>query len=384
MKLSSVKQPGNQALITIIRREIEASGPVSFAWFMEQALYHPEHGFYSSGRAGIGRAGDYYTNVSVGPIFGQLLARQLYEIWEKLGKSRDFVIVEQGVHRGDLADDVLTTVAKTWPDWFDNLHYRIIEPFPAVRHHQEKTLGKFGERIEWLETLNDLPPFIGVFFSNELLDAMPVHLVRSGQQPGEWMEKLVDWRNGQLEFVERPVTNRLLEEQLDDLPQIPSGIEVEINLAALNWIDLLSEKLTGIALTIDYGYVAQQLAEPARRCGSLQCRQKHQLIHSPFDAIGNCDITAHVNWTAIANRARTRGLEVCGFADQHHFLTGLISEYPECVESANPAGRRQLLTLMHPETMGRSFQVLALGRGIDQPVSLSGFKFARAADLSVL
>ena len=129
---------GNRALIELIRAEIEARGPQSFAWFMQQALYHPEHGYYSSGRCAIGRRGDYFTNVSVGPIFGQLLAAQFAEIWERLGKIDNFVLVEQGAHDGDLARDVLQSTRKRWPDFFAALRYRIIEPFPILQERQRQ------------------------------------------------------------------------------------------------------------------------------------------------------------------------------------------------------------------------------------------------------
>ena len=127
---------GNPTLIDLIRAEIQKRGPQSFAWFVKQALYHPEHGYYSSGRCAIGRRGDYFTNVSVGPLFGQLLAAQFAEIWERLGKIDNFVLVEQGAHHGELARDVLQSTRKRRPDFFAALRYRIIEPFPVLQMRQ--------------------------------------------------------------------------------------------------------------------------------------------------------------------------------------------------------------------------------------------------------
>jgi len=372
----------NQSLIDLIRRHIQKNGPVSFAWFMEQALYHPEHGYYSSGRAKLGRSGDYFTNVSVGPIFGRLLALQFQEIWETLGRPDDFAIVEQGAHNGDLAGDILEALATNSPDCFDRVRYRIVEPFPVPRQKQECALARFSGRIEWFNSLDALPSLTGVFFSNELLDSMPVHLLRSHAdiRPDgiHWMEKYVDWQNDSFGFTEHPVNDVLLQEQLSTFPTLPSGSEVEVNLAALKWMGVLSNKIQrGFILTIDYGYARAQLSAQAQSSGSLQCRQKHQLIESPFVAVGECDVTAHVNWTAVARQAQKQGLNICGFTDQHHFLTGIISTYPEFVERADAAGRRQLQTLLHPETMGRSFQVLALSCGISPDLTLGGFKFAR-------
>ena len=182
-------QTGDAALIQHIRKAIQAHGPVSFAWFMEQALYHPQHGYYSSGRCTIGRRGDYYTSVSVGPLFGRLLAAQFEEMWRVLGRPNEFKIVEQGAHDGQLARDVLEATREHYPDLFAALRYEIVEPLPTLRARQAETLSPFKEQVGWSDGLQQVAPFCGVHFSNELLDAMPVHLVKwSGT---EWLERHV-------------------------------------------------------------------------------------------------------------------------------------------------------------------------------------------------
>src|SRR4051812_463082 len=130
--------PGNPDLVEFIRGEIRRDGPVTFAWFMEQALYHPQFGYYSSGRCQIGRKGDYFTNVSVGPLFGRILAAQFVEMWRVLGRPERFTIVEQGAHNGDFAQDVLKVVREAEPDFFKALRYCIVEPFPVLRLRQEE------------------------------------------------------------------------------------------------------------------------------------------------------------------------------------------------------------------------------------------------------
>jgi SAM-dependent MidA family methyltransferase len=142
-------EPDQPGLAEFIRDTIRHRGPVTFAWFMEQALYHPEHGYYSSGRCAIGRRGDYYTNVSVGPLFGRLLAAQFTEMWESLGRPDDFAIVEQGAHHGDFARDVLEAVRELAPEFFAALRYRIIEPFPILQERQMEALQSFSEKITW-------------------------------------------------------------------------------------------------------------------------------------------------------------------------------------------------------------------------------------------
>ena len=378
---------GNHALIERIRAEIKARGPVPFAWFMQQALYHPEHGYYSSGRCAIGRRGDYFTNVSVGPLFGRLLAAQFAEIWERLGKIENFVLVEQGAHHGEFARDVLESARKRWPDFFATVNYRIIEPFPVLQDRQLQTLTGFEDKVEWRDSIDELEPFIGVHFSNELLDAMPVHLIVSQRGRGlgaqtecAWLEKFVTLNGHMFGFVDQPIADQTLRDHLQKCPAQLAGYQTEVNLAALDWIDNLSRKLDrGYVLTIDYGYPRDEFFAPHRSAGTLQVRAQHHLLQSPFDEIGHADITSHVEWTSIVERAEACGFEVKGFTDQHHFITGIISELAHDITQgdADAKAKRALQTLLHPEMLGRNFQILALGKNVDAVAPLAGLKFAR-------
>jgi SAM-dependent MidA family methyltransferase len=349
----------NAPLVEFMRQTIRARGPQSFAWFMQQALYHPEHGYYSSGRCKIGRKGDFFTNVSVGPLFGQLLAAQFSEIWERLGKMNDFVIVEQGAHDGQFARDVLEFVQKRRPGLFDGLRYRIVEPFPILEEQQRRTLQAFGDKVEWRESLE---PFTGVHFSNELLDAVPVRLIRDGT------EKLVGFDGHKFVFVERQVEKTMF------------------NQAALESIDEIAANLQrGYVIAIDYGFLDEEFERTA------QVRAQHRHLDSPFEQIGDADITMSVDWKSIVERAQANGLRVAGFTDQHHFLTGIISQLGRGGSPGPPAGdwgqsplpdspkaKRELQTLLHPEMMGRAFQVLALAKNVGPETNpLAGFKFAR-------
>src|ERR1043165_2264227 len=316
---------------------------------MDKALYHPEHGYYSSGRCAIGRKGDYFTNVSIGPLFGQLMTAQFAEIWEQLGKIDNFVIVEQGAHDGQFARDVLQSARSGAPEFFEALDYRIIEPFPILRERQSQMLEQFRNKIEWRDSLE---PFTGVHFSNELLDAMPVRLI------GHGIEKLVGLQDDRLAFIEGSLSN------------------MAFNQAALEWIDNLAANLKrGYVIAIDYGHSGDESQR------DIQVRARHRHLDSPFEQIGHADITMHVDWTSIARRAETDGLAVAGFTDQHHFLTGIISGLADWDQSSvadSPKAKRALQTLLHPEMLGRAFQVLALAKNVDpQTQRLAGFKFAR-------
>jgi len=354
---------------------------------MQQALYHPARGYYSAGRCAIGRRGDYYTNVSVGPLFGQLLAAQFAEIWERLGKIDNFVLVEQGAHHGEFARDVLESARKRRPDFFATVRYRIIEPFLALQDRQLQTLTGFEDKIEWRDSIDALDSFTGLHFSNELLDAMPVHVIVSqcGRGPGAptdctWLEKYVTLNGDAFAFLDQPITDQKLRNHLHKWPVRPAGYQTEVNLAALDWIENLSRKLDrGYAITIDYGHPREDFFAPHRSAGTLQVRAQHHLLQSPFDEIGHADISAHVEWTSIAERAEARGFEVKGFTDQHHFITGIISELAQDIaqDDADAKAKRALQTLLHPEMLGRNFQVLALGKNVDAVSLFAGLKFAR-------
>jgi SAM-dependent MidA family methyltransferase len=341
----------NTTLVESIRETIRAQGPQSFAWFMQQALYHPEHGYYSSGCCVIGRKGDYFTNVSVGPLFGQLLALQFFEIWERLGKVNDFVIVEQGAHDGQFARDVLEFVQKRLPEFFDALHYRILEPFPILEEQQRRMLEALGDKVEWRKSPE---PFTGVHFSNELLDAMPVRLIHGGT------EKLVGLDGDNFVFVERLVDKTMF------------------NQAALEYIDHIAANLQrGYVIAIDYGFLDEKFER------TVEVRARHRNLDSPFEQIGHADITMSVHWRSIVERAQANGLRVAGFTDQHHFLTGIISQsesggWGQSLLADSRKAKRELQTLLHPEMLGRAFQVLALAKNVDPETNpLAGFKFAR-------
>jgi SAM-dependent MidA family methyltransferase len=373
-------------LVQFIGDTIRARGPQSFAWFMQQALYHPEHGYYSSGRASIGRHGDYFTSVSVGPLFGQLLAAQFAQMWERLDQTDNFVIVEQGAHDGDFARDVLGFARKRWPEFFAALRYRIVEPFPILQDRQSQTLAEYERKIEWRDSIDALEPFTGVHFSNELLDAMPVHLICSrgpvaGTTAGsQWNEKFVALDGDDFAFVAQPIVDPALRAFITKLPSRPAGYETEVNLAVLNWIANLATKLErGYVLVVDYGFRGDEFYAPYRTNGTLQCRAQHRLFTSPFHEIGHTDITAHIDWTSLAERAQKHGLSISGFTDQHHFITGIISERlrDQLPGNADLKTKRALQTLLHPEMLGRAFQLLALAKDVTTP--LAGLKFARDA-----
>jgi SAM-dependent MidA family methyltransferase len=256
------------------------------------------------------------------------------------------------------------------------LRYQIVEPFSALQDRQAQTLQQFRDRVDWQGSLEEIEPFFGVHFSNELLDSMPVHLLVS--TGAGWQEKSVSLDGDEFAFVRQPIAEPKLKELAANVPRLPPGHEIEVSLAALDWTEKVAGKLQrGFVLVVDYGFSRDDFYDPQLKTGTLQARAGHRRLASPFDNVGNADITVHVNWTSLAEHARQCGLQVVAFTDQHHFLTGIISKSPALLEKADAKRKRELQALLHPEMLGRTFQVLALMKDVDRGVSLAGFKFAR-------
>ncbi len=341
---------------------------------MDLALYDPDLGYYASGRAKIGRQGDFYTNVSVGSLFGRLLAGQFREMWHRLGKPSPLRIIEQGAHDGRFAADVLTTLLPDLP-----LNYTIVEPSPILRDQQKITLAPFLDAVQWVEDLEAIAPCDGIHFSNELIDAMPFHIMQSSQ--GTWQELRVDNQRG--EFVFQPAkTGPDLRSEEQNLPTRPDGTLIELRPGVRSWTDALSRILqTGYILVVDYGFPRQELHASHRREGTFSCYQNHRRDAEPLLAPGEKDITAHVDFSALAEAAMENGFQIEGFTDQHHFLVGAANSLLQSLEGpptrASQKTLRTLRSLLHPENLGTRFHYLALTKGIPMGEPLAGFRHGR-------
>jgi len=356
--------------------EIAAKGPLTFARFMDLALYDPVAGYYASGRGKIGKHGDFFTNVSVGPIFGSILAGQFREMWSRLGRLSRFALVEQGANDGQLALDILSALDE---DMLEALDYWIVEPFPILRRLQEQALKRFETKTHWVENLDALPGFDGIHFSNELVDALPFHLIRS--RGDEWEELCVAAREDRLVFDVRD-PGKLLADQLKVFPRRVEGTIAEMRPAACDWIQALASKLrTGFVLIIDYGFSREELLAPHRTDGTYSCYRAHRRDARPLDEPGEKDISAHVDFTALAGSALDAGFRIEGYTDQHHYLVGasqdLLNKLDHPLDAISQKTLRALQTLLHPESMGTQFHYLALSKGINPAQRLSSFRFAR-------
>ena len=362
----------------IIRAEILAAGPMRFDRFMEMALYHPGLGYYAKtgGLPAIGRPGDFFTSVSVGPLFGRLLARQFHQMWQGLGKPRPFGVIEQGAHDGRLARDILEWCRAETPDFFDAMGYGIVRPSGSA----PAMLAEFAGRITCFEDLESLAVEQGVFFSNELADAFPVR--RITRLSGEWREQHVDVKGEKLAWTDQPIEDAELIRAVRGLPTI-EGYTTEINLRARHWIGQVARAIhRGYVLTIDYGWPASIYYAPFRTGGTLTARVQHQTVDDPLADPGDRDITAHVDFSALARAGEAAGLVTLGFLDQQRFLTGVAHDELNGTEGPRVNLQENLRawnTLTHPEHLGARFQVLLQAK--NAPGGLDGLRFARPGGL---
>jgi SAM-dependent MidA family methyltransferase len=326
--------PQSQALTTIISDRLAASPQkrLTFAEYMDLVLYHPQHGYYSSGTAKIGSKGDFFTSASLGCDFGELAAEQFFEMWEVMGKPEAFTILEMGAGTGALAADILQYLAEYHSDFFAVLNYTIIEQSPAFIKRQKAELnGKLGRLscLAW-QSWEEIPDgaIIGCLFSNELIDALPVHLVTL--EGSKLQEIYVTFSEEKIVEVIGEISNSKIAEYFEligiNFPSSahPDGYRTEVNLAALNWLETVTKKLKrGYLLTIDYGYPAAKYYHPQRHQGTLQCYYQHRHHNNPYTNLGMQDITAHVNFTALERYGEKLGLDVLGFRQQGIFLMAL-------------------------------------------------------------
>ncbi len=353
-----------------IRGEISASGGwISFARYMELALYAPGLGYYSAGSRKLGKAGDFVTAPEISPLYGQTLARQVKQV---LDAGFDEVL-EVGAGSGALAATLLEELERAGRT---PRNYLILELSADLRERSRDTLASrvphLLERVAWL---NRLPPaFSGVVLGNEVLDAMPVHVVRT--QGGRVEEGGVGVRSDRLDWSWRLASGGPLDAAR--ALKLPEGFRTEIQLAARGFMRSLAGVLEkGAALFVDYGFPEKEFYHPQRKDGTLMCHYRHHAHADPFFLPGLQDITSHVDFSAIATSARSGGLELLGYTGQAQFLvncgiTEVMSRTPpedgtRFLPFANQANR-----LMSPAEMGELFKVIALGRGFAAP--LLGFR----------
>jgi SAM-dependent MidA family methyltransferase len=360
------------ALSEIIRAETAVTGVLPFARFMELALYCPVHGYYETQKDNVGRGGDFITSVSTGALFGQLLAFQFAGWLDELRMAnRELQIVETGAHDGKLAADILNWLQLNRPELFEQLEYHILEPSARRQEWQRETLKQFASHVRWLSQFNAsaIQRFNGIIFSNELLDAMPVHRYGWDAKNKKWFEWGVTVDGGKFVWSKIQTPELNLPSSIFHLPSsllevLPDGYTVETSFAAENWWRKAAGILErGKLLTIDYGFTADEMFLPTRTNGTLRGYFRHHPADDILANVGEQDLTAHVNFSVIQKVGEAAGLKTEMFSTQTKFLTQILANLSKEKSFELSASRtRQFQTLTHPEHLGRAFRVLVQSR----------------------
>ena len=380
---------GHSKLIQSIIEEISLQGPVTFARFMEMVLYDEQHGYYMTqvveeeqlSRGRIGWDGDFYTAPELSPILAKSLVRQVLEIDVQLGHPDPFTFVEMGCGNGTFAVDFLQYCQEIAPDFLNRLFYQLVERSPALQARQKSciqvAMGVWAKsHMAWASSIEQVAPVsvTGVVFSNELVDAFPVHRVRRDAQDLE--EVFVDYEDGR--FVERlgPLSSPKLHEYIHQQRVFLCENQTsELHLAAGQWMGQVAHVLRqGVVITIDYGHTGSDYYASERNNGTFLCYYRHSVSSNPFERVGEQDMTAHVNFSALAKAGEIGGLSMMGFTSLANWLMGLGVE--EMVGDQEPESNdiQALSHLLRPHGMGTTFKVLVQRKGIES-ASLQGLRY---------
>lgn len=335
----------------IIRAEISESGPLSFAEYMARCLYHPEMGYYARAESTtVSKNGDFVTSVSVGPVFGTLLARRLHRFWQSNGSPTSFPLLEPGAHDGSLALDILAAAETLDPTFARSLRYHISEPLPARRTLLENRLR---DRATVVASPDEFRAPLGALVANEVLDALPVPLFLS--TPEGWQEVFVTHGPDRLEWDLRPADPGLPD-------NLPDGYLAEGTPDFEAFLTPFARAFDrALHLWIDYGLDAEGLLHPARTVGTLRCYRNHRSNAHPLDHPGEQDLTADVNFSAFESAARKLGFEVHPALNQGRYLTHCGRSW--LLEQPSPREIAQFQTLIHPTQFGNRFHALELTQG---------------------
>ncbi|MFB3815523.1 MAG: class I SAM-dependent methyltransferase [Terriglobales bacterium] len=366
-----------------IADEIRRRGPIPFSRYMALCLYGPEFGYYSRAKEQFGKAGDFYTSSDVHAVFGRLLARQFDEMWRALEAPARMELVELGPGRGLFAQDVLDWSKKKFPDFLDALRYTLIETSLGLR---ERLQARFAEQIERgkivvLNSLDELAPSTepSIIFANEFFDALPVEVLtpegelRIAVEDDRYIETFAPASPQELEFLDRYAVHPAPEER------------IEVHLAAMDYMQRIARHMQrGFLVAFDYGYTREELLA-GRQKSTLRAYRQHTISDTPYEAPGEQDITAHVNFTALREAALAAGMEGGAVLTQAQFLMGIgeVNQFADAFEDARLPQEHakialQLKHLVTPVGMGELFQVLIMRKAVtkEKLTHLSGMAFA--------
>ncbi|MBV9086922.1 MAG: SAM-dependent methyltransferase [Acidobacteriaceae bacterium] len=365
----------------VIEQEIREHGPIPFSRYMDLCLYHPELGYYSRHADQFGKAGDFYTSSDVHAVYGRLLARQFHQMWQALARPGRITVCELGPGRGLFARDVLDWSRKKFPECFDAIRYVAVERSPRLREKVQQVLAQqiAARKALVADNLEGSMPGSDpvIVFANEFFDALPVEIIsyhgelRVGWNAGRFQEVFVSPSAAECDYMDRYSVHPA------------EGERVEAAVLAQDYMRKIAAHLPrGYVVVVDYGYTRDELLAGRHR-GTLMCYREHSASANPYEAAGEQDITAHVNFTALQEVGETAGLETLGVVTQAQFLMGIgeSTQFADALEqSVLPQEQAkvmlQLKHLVTPAGMGETFQVLVMGRNVGE-ARLDGLTFAR-------
>lgn len=345
-------------LASRIVRQIEQMGAIPFPEFMEMALYDPEAGYYAGRADQVGKAGDFFTSVTAGPLFGRLLAAHIASWWEKSGQPTAWRIVELGAHDGTLAEDILSALQSVHPAAYAAVSYVILEPLDRLAAAQRQRLAAFSDRLTLTGDPASLAPLPGYLLANEVLDALPFHVVEATD--GGWHELGVALaQDGSFEWRDLGPAPAITA----SLPPQAPGYRSEVRPDFVEFLrPLVATIKPGRMLWIDYGFERDDYYAEARTTGTLRTFRRHEAGEDPLSAPGTQDITAHVDFTAVMEAVESLGGSTLRFENQARFLTEVSRPWLLSLEGRTDPATMKLLrnfqTLTHPGQMGSRFHVL--------------------------
>jgi len=371
-----VETVDDSALRNILLERINTGGALTFADFMGACLYEPGLGYYTSPGRKVGAEGDFYTSSNVHRVFGRLIGKEIATMWHVMGQPADFQVVEAGAGNGRLAADIMDAIAELEPALYATVTCRLIEAEPSLAATQRAMLAAHADRLAWSspdELAGGALAITGCVLTNELVDALPVHLVE--MTAAGLQEVMVTAADGefceQLAPLSAPAISAYLQRHEVTLAV---GQRAEIRLAADSWLrGVAASLLRGFVITIDYGYQAAELYGRMRMNGTLLCYFQHQVGENPYIRVGLQDITTHVDFTALVQTGAEAGLDKVWYGEQYRFLlaTGMMEEMMALEARPIPEEQRlkdrlALKKLMLPDGgMGDTFKVLLQGKGVD-------------------
>lgn len=348
-----------------LHAKVQSANKIPFSNYMQECLYNSEGGYYSQKMKKVGKDGDFFTSVSVGKVFGEILAYRLHDYWKSLGSPPQFTILELGANDGQLAVDILLMLNVLEP--VNTFQYQIVEPLESRRIEQQELVEENNlNNVTISKSMEEVSCFNGVFLSNELIDAFPVEMIRKSSDGWEKMYIQLENKNFTSTWELLGIGEEEVLHFIDNLPEdLPIGYQTEFRPGLHSFFSTISDKLLcGMILLIDYGFPHSHYYISSRMEGTLQTYHKHQATNDPLVLPGEQDITAHVDFTHLARVMMQQGFELQDFVSQQRYLTlhGVkwLKKLEETYNSESPAEIRQFQTLTMPTMMGQKFQVLEM------------------------